>query len=89
MSATKPNGAAPEPPPPPPSQIVLTFAGPGLADCTFAMPGVGLGQLYAGAWLLDQLAREARGGAVAKEAMHELVSAPGLDLSALRRLGLV
>ena len=45
-----------------PSQprIVLTFAGPGMAECTVQLQAIQPGQLHAAAWLLDQVARELR-----------------------------
>ena len=85
----EPNGhAAPSDPPAGPS-IVLTFAGPGAADCTARADGVTIGQLMAGAFYLDQLAREVRAGMIAREAMAGLNAAPASILDQLRRSGRV
>lgn len=75
---TEPNGAEkPAEAPASAPRIVIEFAGVGLANMTVVAPGVKLAQLMAAAWLLDSLAREARAGAVAKEAMAGLVEVPG------------
>lgn len=70
-----------ETPPAPPAvlpRVTITFSAPGSADMTVAAEGqVSLGQLMAAAFLLDAVAHEARAGQATKDAMNQLVMAPG------------
>lgn len=50
--------------------ITIRFAGPGSAEvASVEAPGIGLGQLYLAAWLLDAIARENRQGELTKAAL--------------------
>lgn len=81
------NGKAADAEAAPPVRIILTFGGPGLADITVSAAGVSLAQLMGAAFYLDCLAREARAGAVAKDAMRQLDIPFGDVLAKLRAEG--
>jgi hypothetical protein len=87
MTEPKGNGHA-GPAPTEPSRIVITFTGAAGADMAVEAPGVSLSQLMGAAFYLDVLAREARAGAVTRQAMAGLVPASAITPDALRKLGL-
>lgn len=61
--------------------VTVEFAGPDSAQMTVRAEGVSHGQLYAAAWLLDQVAREYRQGellAKAQEAAQVRLLAAGI-----------
>lgn len=70
------------------SAIVITFTGPKEADCGISWTdAVTDGQLYAAAWVLDQVAREIRSqvlaGAMARQTLSQ-----GDATALLRQLGI-
>lgn len=73
---------------PPVSAIVVTFTGPREADCGVAWTdAVTDGQLYAAAWVLDQVAREIRSQVKAGETARQTL-AQGDATALLRQLGI-
>lgn len=59
-------------------RIVVTFAGPGLADLTISHEGgVTDGQAFAAAFLMDNWAREIRTAILQSQAMRQLVPVRG------------
>ena len=77
-----PSGAS-EPPP----RLVIEWAAVGSCELTVNAAGVSLAQLMTAAYLIDCMAREARQGAITREAMAGLTVAPAdllAQLGALR-----
>ena len=64
--------------------VIVSFSAPGSADMTVKAEGISLTQLMAAAYLLDCLAREARAGELARQAIGGLTPA---ELQAIAGLG--